>query len=353
MLQSEENRHLFQKNLDDTSSLLWLRDVDSTYTPRSTLVDNCELFDTDFAFDCEVFNSRAYREATKSHMKRAIASKCMQQRDHGHRLTKDMALFDNAMTHSIIEVCDANPQVGEKQSRELPPPYNGFATDTLDPVNGQPQGVISGLTSYHTQLAIRQRSITLAPTPLAKLGTNLCTLPEVKVGTFEDTYNRTQSKICRGLINIPHMLNRKINVCCVQRGFKGDFDESATWQSSKPKALLLGISESGKSTLLKSLKLLQDGPYTMSERRSCKDIILANLTESMRLVLEAMEKMEMPLDGSQSEEAAQVIFMQPYPSAPNYLPPLIADSVRILCQDTGVVACFQRYQEYQLPDCAR
>lgn len=48
------------------------------------------------------------------------------------------------------------------------------------------------------------------------------------------------------------------------------------------KMLLLGAGESGKSTVLKQMKLIHHGGYTRNERDSYKEIIFSNTVQSMR-----------------------------------------------------------------------
>lgn len=48
------------------------------------------------------------------------------------------------------------------------------------------------------------------------------------------------------------------------------------------KMLLLGAGESGKSTVLKQMKLIHHGGYTRNERESYREIIFSNTVQSMR-----------------------------------------------------------------------
>ncbi|CAB5395509.1 unnamed protein product [Rhizophagus irregularis] len=50
------------------------------------------------------------------------------------------------------------------------------------------------------------------------------------------------------------------------------------------KMLLLGAGESGKSTILKQMKLIHDGGYSPEERESFKEIIFSNTVQSMRVI---------------------------------------------------------------------
>lgn len=61
------------------------------------------------------------------------------------------------------------------------------------------------------------------------------------------------------------------------------------------KMLLLGAGESGKSTILKQMKLIHDDGYSLDEREAFKEIIFSNTVQSMRVILEAMDDMGVEL----------------------------------------------------------
>ncbi|OAL17721.1 hypothetical protein AYO22_11377 [Fonsecaea multimorphosa] len=124
-------------------------------------------------------------------------------------------------------------------------------------------------------------------------------------------------------------------------------------QRNEIKMLLLGAGESGKSTILKQMKLIHEGGYSRDERESFKEIIYSNTVQSMRVILEAMESLELPLDDQRAEYHVQTIFMQPPQIEGDSLPPEVGAAIKALWQDAGVQECFKRSREYQLNDSAR
>lgn len=58
---------------------------------------------------------------------------------------------------------------------------------------------------------------------------------------------------------------------------------SALTSFSYSKMLLLGAGESGKSTILKQMKLINEGSYTDKEREAYKEIIYSNTVQSMHV----------------------------------------------------------------------
>ncbi|KAF1989935.1 G-protein alpha subunit [Aulographum hederae CBS 113979] len=124
-------------------------------------------------------------------------------------------------------------------------------------------------------------------------------------------------------------------------------------QRNEIKMLLLGAGESGKSTILKQMKLIHEGGYSRDERESFKEIIFSNTVQSMRVILEAMESLELPLDDQRAEYHVQTIFMQPSQIEGDRLPQEVGNAISVLWKDLGVQQCFQRSREYQLNDSAK
>ncbi|KAL1924713.1 uncharacterized protein VTP21DRAFT_4367 [Calcarisporiella thermophila] len=119
------------------------------------------------------------------------------------------------------------------------------------------------------------------------------------------------------------------------------------------KLLLLGAGESGKSTILKQMKLIHDGGYSNDERESFKEIIFSNTVQSMRVILEAMETMGISLASDISKHHAGVILGMPTQIESDQLPAEVGVAIRELWRDEGVQACFRRSREYQLNDSAK
>jgi len=124
-------------------------------------------------------------------------------------------------------------------------------------------------------------------------------------------------------------------------------------QQSEVKMLLLGAGESGKSTILKQMRLIHDGPYSSAECDSFKEIIYSNTVQSMRVILEAMDSLDIPLENPDSQYHVQTIYMQPSQIEGNVLHEDIGKAVAELWKDGGVQACFARSREYQLNDSAK
>jgi guanine nucleotide-binding protein subunit alpha len=124
-------------------------------------------------------------------------------------------------------------------------------------------------------------------------------------------------------------------------------------QRNEIKMLLLGAGESGKSTILKQMKLINTGSYTAEERDSYKEIIFSNTLQSMRVILDAMETLDIPLADDNNVRCAEVILSLPAQLDSERMPAHVVEAVKGLWNDGGVQSCFQRSREFQLNDSAQ
>jgi len=69
--------------------------------------------------------------------------------------------------------------------------------------------------------------------------------------------------------------------------------EAKVRMASQVKVLLLGSGDSGKSTVLKQMRLIHKVPFTAQEIESYRQLVFNNLTHGMKYVLDAMQDMEL------------------------------------------------------------
>eukprot|EP00158_Paraphelidium_tribonemae_P010404 Partr_v1_DN6847_c0_g1_i1_m27339 putative Guanine nucleotide binding protein (G protein) alpha len=115
------------------------------------------------------------------------------------------------------------------------------------------------------------------------------------------------------------------------------------------KILLLGAGESGKSTVLKQVRLIHKGKMTAKDIRQCTDAIRKNSVECMQAVLQAMTVHSIPLANEANAEArTRILTIQedtPFSQQ-------VADDITQLWSDTGVKACYEKRDLYWLLDAA-
>ncbi|WVQ99403.1 hypothetical protein IAU59_006536 [Kwoniella sp. CBS 9459] len=117
------------------------------------------------------------------------------------------------------------------------------------------------------------------------------------------------------------------------------------------KMLLLGAGESGKSTVLKQMRLIYNKPYDVEERDSYREIVYSNTVQSMRVLLEGVQLMEIPV-GPSNQIRWELIMAAPPQIEGEIFPPKLADAVAGLWRDAGVQQAFERRNELQLNDSA-
>jgi G-protein alpha subunit len=118
------------------------------------------------------------------------------------------------------------------------------------------------------------------------------------------------------------------------------------------KILFLGSSTTGKSTFLKSISRAREKCWSLDTRLSFKEVIFSNAVQSMRVILEAMESLEMMVEDLKNEYHVQTIFMQSAQIEADSLPPEVCRAIEALWEDSGVKRAFERSREYQLNDSA-
>lgn len=118
------------------------------------------------------------------------------------------------------------------------------------------------------------------------------------------------------------------------------------------KILLLGSGESGKSTIVKQMKLIHRGPYTLEERLSFVEVIYSNTVQSMKVLVEAMDVLGIPCQTPQAQDAARLIEEVPSQVETSQLPVEWAHALATLWHDAGVQRAFARSREFQLNDSA-
>ncbi|PVU93081.1 hypothetical protein BB561_003483 [Smittium simulii] len=119
------------------------------------------------------------------------------------------------------------------------------------------------------------------------------------------------------------------------------------------KMLLLGAGESGKSTIIKQMKLIYDNGYTTEERESYREIIFSNTIQSINVLIEAMSYLDIPLNNQSNEKYTSVLMNTSPQVDSDIFPSEAAEAIKILWADPDVQYCFSRSSEFQLNDSAQ
>ena len=95
----------------------------------------------------------------------------------------------------------------------------------------------------------------------------------------------------------------KLFVCCLAPCINDEARQVVreAFASEKPKReiklLVLGMGDSGKSTLIKQMRLIHGDGYTLCEQKSFIKYIYQNVLTSIQKLIKAMEQVIFPVEG--------------------------------------------------------
>ncbi|KAG8252802.1 Guanine nucleotide-binding protein subunit alpha-13 [Homalodisca vitripennis] len=129
--------------------------------------------------------------------------------------------------------------------------------------------------------------------------------------------------------------------------------ELARQERNIVKILLLGAGESGKSTLVKQMKIIHSDGFTRDELRSFRPTVMDNLLSSMKYVLSGMGLLRINLQSAKNKAHAQTILMANSCFDKSFMMlPGVSAALQALWQDRGVRLAVARGYEYELNDSA-
>ena len=122
--------------------------------------------------------------------------------------------------------------------------------------------------------------------------------------------------------------------------------------SREVKLLLLGAGESGKSTIVKQMKIIHESGYSADECLQYRPVVFSNTIQSMIAIVRAMGKLKVEFGDPSCTESARKLFNIAGQGEDGDFTPEVVAVLRKLWSDTGVQTCFKRAREYQLNDSA-
>ncbi|KAJ8710206.1 hypothetical protein PYW07_009572 [Mythimna separata] len=118
--------------------------------------------------------------------------------------------------------------------------------------------------------------------------------------------------------------------------------------------LLLGAGESGKSTIVKQMRILHVNGFSDKERREKIEDIKKNIRDAILTITGAMSTLTPPIPLEKPENKARVDYIQDVASQPDFDYPMeFYEHTEALWKDLGVQRTYERSNEYQLIDCAK
>ncbi|CAB3999179.1 guanine nucleotide-binding G(i) subunit alpha-1, partial [Paramuricea clavata] len=118
------------------------------------------------------------------------------------------------------------------------------------------------------------------------------------------------------------------------------------------KLLLLGAGESGKSTIVKQMKIIHESGYSPEECLQYKQVVYSNTIQSMIAIIRAMGTLKIEFAQSDRADDARNLFALSGGMDDVDFNDQLVSLMKRLWNDSGVQACFGRSREYQLNDSA-
>ncbi|XP_065342611.1 guanine nucleotide-binding protein G(s) subunit alpha [Cloeon dipterum] len=118
--------------------------------------------------------------------------------------------------------------------------------------------------------------------------------------------------------------------------------------------LLLGAGESGKSTIVKQMRILHVNGFSEEEKRQKIEDIKKNIRDAIITITGAMSTLSPPVALEHNSNQGSVDYIQDVASQHDFdYPSEFYEHTERLWKDRGVQACYERSNEYQLIDCAK
>ncbi|KAL2085461.1 hypothetical protein ACEWY4_018781 [Coilia grayii] len=118
--------------------------------------------------------------------------------------------------------------------------------------------------------------------------------------------------------------------------------------------LLLGAGESGKSTIVKQMRILHVNGFNAEEKKQKILDIRKNVKDAIVTIVSAMSTLIPPVPLANATNQPRVDYIKSIAPLSDFdYTEEFFDHAKHLWEDEGVKACFERSNEYQLIDCAQ
>ncbi|XP_018962452.1 guanine nucleotide-binding protein G(o) subunit alpha-like [Cyprinus carpio] len=138
------------------------------------------------------------------------------------------------------------------------------------------------------------------------------------------------------------------------KAIEKNLKEDGLSAAKEVKLLLLGGGESGKSTIVKQMKIIHEDGFSGDDVKQFKPVVYSNTIQSLATILRAMETLGIEYTDKDRTADAKIVFdvVGRMEDTEPFSTELLAAMTR-LWTDAGTQTCFSRSREYQLNDSAQ
>ncbi|MGH0190548.1 UNVERIFIED_CONTAM: hypothetical protein FKN15_048470 [Acipenser sinensis] len=115
----------------------------------------------------------------------------------------------------------------------------------------------------------------------------------------------------------------------------------------------VSAGESGKSTIVKQMKIIHEDGYSEDECKQYRAVVYSNTIQSIMAIIKAMGNLKIDFgETARADDARQLFALSGGAEEQGVMSDDLSSVIRRLWADTGVQCCFTRSREYQLNDSA-
>ncbi|CAO2610483.1 Guanine nucleotide-binding protein G(o) subunit alpha [Lemmus lemmus] len=120
------------------------------------------------------------------------------------------------------------------------------------------------------------------------------------------------------------------------------------------KLLLLGAGESGKSTIVKQMKIIHEDGFSGEDVKQYKPVVYSNTIQSLAAIVRAMDTLGVEYGDKERKADSKMVcdVVSRMEDTEPFSAELLSAMMR-LWGDSGIQECFNRSREYQLNDSAK
>ncbi|XP_004395871.1 PREDICTED: guanine nucleotide-binding protein G(o) subunit alpha isoform X3 [Odobenus rosmarus divergens] len=119
------------------------------------------------------------------------------------------------------------------------------------------------------------------------------------------------------------------------------------------KLLLLGAGESGKSTIVKQMKIIHEDGFSGEDVKQYKPVVYSNTIQSLAAIVRAMDTLGIEYGDKERKTEHWSLFVQAGTLEEGPFSAELLSAMMRLWGDSGIQECFNRSREYQLNDSAK
>ena len=134
----------------------------------------------------------------------------------------------------------------------------------------------------------------------------------------------------------------------IEEGLQKDHKDA----KNEVKLLLLGAGQSGKSTIVKQMRIIHDNGFSPKECKQYRPIVYSNTIQSLLAILKAMDKLEIEFSNQSRLDDVKMLCRITRNSSEREITRELGELMARLWHDEGVQRTFSRSREYQLNDSA-